>query len=428
MEIYIVIALLVAAVVMLAVLLARQGKNNNAGKLDAIGTELEYSRRENAEKSDALRGETAQAFRLMNDKIEKMRLDSVEGQAKTENAIVKSLAEIRINDTEQNQKQGKIISEALDRMRESNETKLEQMRVTVDEKLTTTLSTRLDSSFKTVSERLESVYKSLGEMKELSSGVTQNVTALNRVLTNVKARGTWAEVQLGAILDQTVPGMYETNFASVPNSKDRVEFAIRIPSGEDNSGVTYLPIDSKFPMEDYIRLCDAADSADAERLADARKALEARIYGEARTITKYINVPTTTPFAIMYLATEGLYAEIASSRTGISEKVRSDFNVMIAGPSTITALLNSLSLGFRAVAINEKANEVRELLAAAKVQYDKFGTVLKKAKQKIDEAGKTLDEAEKRNDIIQKKLRRVEEIDSAQADEILGLEENDEEV
>ncbi len=428
MEIYIVIALLVAAVVMLAVLLARQGKNNGAEKLDAIGTELEYSRRENAEKSDALRGETAQAFRLMNDKIEKMRLDSVESQAKTENAIVKSLAEIRVNDAEQSQKQSKIISETLDRMRESNETKLEQMRVTVDEKLTATLSTRLDSSFKTVSERLESVYKSLGEMKELSSGVTQNVTALNRVLTNVKARGTWAEVQLGAILDQTVPGMYETNFASVPNSKDRVEFAIRIPSGEDNSGITYLPIDPKFPMEDYIRLCDAADSADAERLADARKALEARVYGEARTITKYINVPTTTPFAIMYLATEGLYAEIASSRTGINEKIRSDFNVMIAGPSTITALLNSLSLGFRAVAINEKANEVRELLAAAKVQYDKFGTVLKKAKQKIDEAGKTLDEAEKRNDIIQKKLRRVEEIDSAQADGILGLEENDEEV
>lgn len=239
-------------------------------------------------------------------------------------------------------------------MRESNEKKLEQMRVTVDEKLTSTLSQRLDSSFKTVSDRLESVYKSLGEMKELSNGVTANVTTLNRVLTNVKARGTWAEIQLGSILDQTIPGMYETNFTCVPNSKEKVEFAVRIPSS-DGEQTTYLPIDSKFPMEDYVRLCTAADSADAEALAAARKALESRVVNEARTISKYINVPLTTPFAIMYLATEGLYAEIASSRSGVPEKLRSEFNVMIAGPSTITALLNSLSLGFRAVAINEKA-------------------------------------------------------------------------
>ena len=307
-------------------------------------------------------------------------------------------------------------------MRESNEKKLEEMRVTVDEKLTSTLTQRLDSSFKTVSDRLENVYKSLGEMKELSNGVTANVTALNKVLTNVKARGTWAEVQLGAILDQTLPGMYETNFVCVDGSKDRVEFAVRIPSNEGT--VTYLPVDSKFPMEDYVRLCDAADSADPEALAAARKALEARILSEAKTITKYINVPKTTPFAIMYLATEGLYAEIASSRTGIAEKIRSEFNIMIAGPTTITALLNSLSLGFRAVAINEKANEVRLLLAAAKVQYDKFGVVLQKARQKIDEAGKSLDEAGKRNEIIRKKLRSVEEIDGGTADDILLLEDN----
>jgi DNA recombination protein RmuC len=177
-------------------------------------------------------------------------------------------------------------------------------------------------------------------------------------------------------------------------------------------------------MEDYVRLCDAADSADPVALESARKALEARVLGEAKTITKYINVPLTTPFAIMYLATEGLYAEITSSRSGISEKIQSEFNVMIAGPSTITALLNSLSLGFRAVAINEKANEVRVLLAAAKVQYDKFGTVLQKARQKIDEAGKSLDEADKRNEIIRKKLRNVEEIDGVKAEEILSLEEN----
>lgn len=434
MESYIIIALLAAVIILLIILLARQGKDRTAevaSKVDSlsgtvsalsanVGTELERSRRESAESGTALRQETAELLSGMSEKIEKLRSDSSDGQAKIENAIVRSYAAIKVNDAEQNQKQGKIISDALDRMRESNEAKLEQMRLTVDEKLTSTLTSRLDSSFKTVSDRLENVYVSLGEMKELSNGVTANVTALNRVLTNVKARGTWAEVQLGSILDQTVPGMYETNFACIPGSADRVEFAVRIPSGSDGTGVTYLPIDSKFPMEDYVRLCDAADEADPEKLAAARKALETRVLTEAKTVTKYINVPLTTPFAIIYLATEGLYAEIVSSRTGIAEKIRSEFNVMIAGPSTVTALLNSLSLGFRAVAINEKANEVRLLLSAAKVQYDKFGAVLQKAKQKIDEAGRSLEEADKRNEIIRKKLRHVEEIDGGDAEEILN--------
>lgn len=414
LEFYIIIAMLAAVIVLLAVLIFRQGKSKGESlehKLDgisdktsaltqALGAEFERSRRETASNLHNMRIETSSRLSEMGEKVEN----------------------IRINNLEQNAKQSRDLSEAVDRMRESNEKKLEQMRLTVDEKLNETLSKRLDSSFRTVSDRLENVYKSLGEMKELSNGVTANVTTLNRVLTNVKARGTWAEVQLGAILDQTIPGMYETNFACVSGSKDRVEFAVRIPSS-DGEKITYLPIDSKFPMEDYIRLCDAADSADPDALAAARKALEARVLGEAKTITKYINVPLTTPFAIMYLATEGLYAEITSSRSGIAEKIQSEFNVMIAGPSTVTALLNSLSLGFRAVAINEKANEVRLLLAAAKVQYDKFGIMLHKARQKIDEAGKSLDEADKRNEIIRKKLRNVEEIDGVKAEEILSLEE-----
>ena len=370
---YIIIALLAAVIILLIVLLSKQ-KNKNDAKIDSLnekiselsrslGSEFERSRRENQTAQHNLRMETSARLTEMSEKIEN----------------------IRVNNLEQSVKQGKVLAEAVDRMRESNEKKLEQMRLTVDEKLTSTLSQRLDSSFKTVSDRLENVYKSLGEMKELSNGVTANVTTLNRVLTNVKARGTWAEVQLGAILDQTIPGMYETNFACDASSKERVEFAVKIPSGDGNSRITYLPIDSKFPMEDYVRLCDAADSADAEALAAARKALEARVLGEAKTVAKYINVPTTTPYAILYLATEGLYAEIASSRSGIAERIRSEYNIMLAGPTTITALLNSLSLGFRAVAINEKANEVRLLLAAAKVQYDKFGIVLQKAKQKIEE-------------------------------------------
>lgn len=411
---YVIIAMLAAVIILLAVVIIRQGKNKNETterKIDSLsekttelsrtlGSEFERSRRESTEAQHNMRMETSARLSEMSEKIEN----------------------IRVNNLEQSARQSKALTEAVDRMRESNEKKLEEMRITVDEKLTSTLTQRLDSSFKTVSDRLENVYKSLGEMKELSNGVTANVTALNKVLTNVKARGTWAEVQLGAILDQTLPGMYETNFVCVEGSKDRVEFAVRIPSNEGT--VTYLPVDSKFPMEDYVRLCDAADSADPDAVAAARKALEVRILSEAKTITKYINVPKTTPFAIMYLATEGLYAEIASSRTGIAEKIRSEYNVMIAGPTTITALLNSLSLGFRAVAINEKANEVRLLLAAAKVQYDKFGVVLQKARQKIDEAGKSLDEAGKRNEIIRKKLRSVEEIDGAAADELLLSEDN----
>ncbi len=424
MEFYITLALLVAVIILLVIILIKQSKSRSSDIENKIDSEFERSRRETAKSQQDMRSETSQRLGEMNEKIEGLRRENIAYQGRNEKVLSDSLNAIRLNNLEQNEKQSRAMTEAVDRMRESNEKKLEQMRLTVDEKLNETLSQRLDTSFKTVSDRLENVYKSLGEMKELSNGVTANVTSLNRVLTNVKARGTWAEVQLGAILDQTIPGMYETNFTCVPGSRDKVEFAVRIPSNESGGTPTYLPIDSKFPMEDYIRLCTAADSADAEALAAARKALESRVLSEAKTITKYINSPVTTPFAIMYLATEGLYAEIASSRTGIAEKIQNECNVMIAGPTTVTALLNSLSLGFRAVAINEKANEVRSLLAAAKVQYDKFGVVLHKARQKIDEAGKSLDEAGKRNDIILKKLRSVEEIDGSDADEILGINES----
>ncbi len=426
----VIIALLLVNLIGLVILLIKQSKNKNSNKFDELSADLtqkmnnefERSRRENGANERELRKEISDSLGVMNTKIEQLRLDNSDRQLKMEQAIMKNLTDIRDRSEEQSERQNKKMSDAVDKMRESNEKKLEEMRQTVDEKLTATLSTRLDSSFKTVSERLESVYKSLGEMKELSTGVTDNVTALNRVLTNVKARGTWAEVQLGSILDQTLPGMYETNFVCVPGTQDRVEFAVRIPS--DEGKITYLPIDSKFPMEDYVRLCAAGDEGNAEALTAARKALEARVQNEAKTVAKYINVPLTTPFAILYLATEGLYAEISSSRNGVAEKIRTDYNVMLAGPSTITALLNSLSLGFRAVAINEKANEVRTLLAAAKQQYDKFGGLIDKARKKIDEAGKTLDEADHRNKIIQKKLSSVEAIDGDNADNILGINEN----
>lgn len=330
---------------------------------------------------------------------------------------------IKLNETfnDNTEKQTTRVQQAVSQMQEGNEKKLEEMRKTVDEKLSETLNQRLNASFRTVSEQLSNVYKSLGEMKELSAGVTDNVKGLNRVLTNVKARGTWAEVQLGNILDETIPGMYDKNVKTNPAYNGQVEFAVRIPN-QDNNEITYLPIDSKFPMEDYVRLTNAAEAGNAEELEKAKKALEQRVKEEARLVKQYISTPQTTPFAILYLATEGLYAEITSSQSGITERLQAD-GIMLAGPSTITALLNSLAMGFRTIAINKKANEVWRVLGAAKTQYEKFGDLLAKARKKVDEAGKALDEADHRNSIIQKNLRNVETLESSQADTLLGLDE-----
>ncbi len=365
----------------------------------SIGDEFSRSRIENAQYQTAQRQDVVSSLSAMSEKLEKMTKENYELNAKMTAAIAQSLTQIR----------------------DENSEKLEKIRLTVDEKLNETLTRRLDSSFKTVSEQLENVYKSLGEMKILSSGVTENVTSLNRILTNVKARGTWAEVQLEGLLEQTIPSMFVKNY-SPGASREVVEFAVKIPSGDDKSSFTYLPIDSKFPVEDYIRLCSAADSGDTQGVESARKALEARVIAQAKDVKKYINEPATTPFAIMYLATEGLYSEIIGSRNGIAERCQNEFRVMIAGPSTITALLNSLSVGFRAMAINEKAKEIRTLLAAAKTQYEKFGIVLEKARKKIDEAGKTLDDAQTRNEQIQKKLRSVEELEQGEAARLLDVE------
>lgn len=394
---YILIALCAIIIILLIVLLIKKPKTDNASEL--IHQKLDI----NAKNS-----------------YEQMKYLSKQMQSLTEKNYEQ---QIRLIETlnENAEKQTRLMGEAINSMQKSNEEKLELMRKTVDEKLTETLNQRLNASFKTVSEQLSNVYKSLGEMKELSSGVTDNVKGLNRVLTNVKARGTWAEVQLGNILDQTIPNMYETNVQTNPKYNGRVEFAVKIPNSE-NSTFTYLPIDSKFPMEDYARLSAAAEIGDTEALEKAKKALETRIKDEAKLIKQYISSPETTTFAIMYLATEGLYAEITASRTGVAEKLQAE-GIMIAGPSTITALLNSLAMGFRTIAINEKANEVWKILGAAKTQYEKFGDLLAKARKKIDDAGKALDEADHRNDIIQKNLRKVETLNLSDSADILGIEE-----
>ena len=408
---------------LLAFISAKKGSktadnSNNAvleTKIDTLSStvsnEMAHNRQENIQMMNNIGG-----------KISDMSEKNLNMQHKITSAVSESLGEMKTANAQQNEKILTMLTTSIDKMTEKNEKKLEEMRATVDEKLTSTLTTRLDSSFKTVSGQLEKLYTSLGEMKELSGGITQNVSSLNRVLTNVKARGTWAEYLLEGILDQTVPNMYVKNFKP-EGSKDFVEFAVKLPSGDDSKKITYLPIDSKFPMEDYARLCAAADSADSLAVAEARKALERRVLDEAKAVSKYISVPETTPFAIMYLATEGLYAEIASSKSGLFEKIQNEYSVMIAGPTTITALLNSVAMGLRTMAVNEKANEIKELLGAIKKQYDSFDTILAKVRKKIDEAGTSLEEATKRNNLIQKKLKNIDAAESITADTILGITE-----
>ncbi len=426
MDSFSVILLILSGLALLgvAVLLVLQFRKKDDGTVQAVShlsQKLDTLQKTTADEFARNRMELAGSLHEMGNKLEAMTKANFEQRIELTQTVTKSMQDIRDRTVEQNEKQSKAVEAAILKMQESNEKKLDEMRMTVDEKLTSTLTTRLNTSFKTVSDQLEKLYTSLGEMKELSVGVTDNVGALNRVLTNVKARGTWAEVQLEAILDQTIPNMYDKNVATGEKDTERVEFAIRIPQNDDKNKITYLPVDSKFPLEDYVRLCTAAEHADADAVKSARKELENRVYGEAKQIKKYINVPKTTPFAIMYLATEGLYAEIVSSQSGVLEKIQNDCNVMVAGPSTITALLNSLSMGFKTVAINEKANEVRLLLGAAKALYENFGTILEKAKKKIAEAGKTLDDAQHRNSIIRKKLRTVEDLEQTESADILGI-------
>lgn len=397
MELYISIAALIVAVITLIVVLVKKPKADN--RMDLLAQQIELHAKATDGKMDKL---------------------SAQMTALTEKNYAQQIKLLEVVN-ENNERQTKRVGAFMTDMQSSNEKKLDEMRRTVDEKLTDTLNTRLTASFKTVSEQLENVYKSLGEMQKLSAGVTDSVNGLNRVLTNVKSRGTWAEVQLGNILDQTIPGMYETNVKTNPKYNGQVEFAVKIPSVQDDS-VTWLPIDSKFPMEDYARLSAAAEEGNLEALEAAKKALEARVRDEAKLIKQYISAPETTPFAILYLATEGLYAEIMSSKSGLAEKLQND-GIMIAGPSTVTALLNSLAMGFRTMAINKKATEVWKVLGAAKMQYEKFGALLQKARKKVDEAGRALDEADHRNAIIQKNLKKVETLDSAEeAEDLLGME------
>ena len=293
-----------------------------------------------------------------------------------------------------------------------NEQKLEEMRKTVDEKLEGTLEKRLGESFKLVSERLEQVHKGLGEMQSMASSVGD----LKRVLTNVKTRGTWGEIQLGALLEQVLTSeQYGANVAVKPGSGERVEFAIQLPGKDGVDGPVWLPIDAKFPQEDYQRLLEASEAADVDAIATAGKALETRLRGQAKEIRdKYIAPPHTTDFAILFLPSESLYAE-ALRRPGLWDRIQADYRVVIAGPTTIAALLNSLQMGFKTLAIQERSSEVWRVLAGVKKEFDKFGEVLAKVKRKIEEAGNHIEQTEVRTRAIHKQLRAVETPSAAPA-------------
>jgi DNA recombination protein RmuC len=309
----------------------------------------------------------------------------------------------------------------LSALQAGNEQKLEQMRATVDEKLQATLEQRLGESFKQVADRLEQVHKGLGEMQTLA----RDVGALNRVLTNVKTRGIYGEVQLAGLLEQVLtPEQYGAHVETVPGSGARVEFAIRLPGRREDGLPLWLPIDAKFPREDYERLLEAQERADAEGAEAASRAIEARLKLEARSIRdKYIAAPHTTDFAILFVPTEGLYAE-ALRRPGLAEGLQRDHRIMLAGPTTLLATLSSLQMGFRTLALERRSAEVWEVLGAVKTEFAKFGDVLAKTKKKLAEASSTIDAAETRTRQMARRLKGVEALGEAQAQSLLpGLAE-----
>ncbi len=365
-----VILLLLNLAVLAVVLVFRGGKEKDSG----VREELAAGRQESASNSRALREEISSSLtglaRLNEEKLENMR---------------------------------RSMEERIKSLQDDNSQKLEKMRQTVDEKLHETLEKRLGESFKQVSDRLEQVHRGLGEMQSLAVGVGD----LKKVLSNVKSRGTLGEVQLGNILEQVfAPTQYVKDFAPRQESRDHVEYAIKYP-GRDGEPV-YLPIDSKFPVEDYQRLMEAQDRGDAVMVEEAAKALERRIKAEAKDIKeKYLNPPVTTDFGILFLPFEGLYAEVLR-RPGLYETLHTEFKVAVCGPTTILAFLNSLQMGFRTITIQKRSQEVWQLLSVIKNEFSKFGDLLDKTQKKLQEAGETIEQVAKSTKKMDKKLSDVE--------------------
>lgn len=382
------------------------------------GTRLDRLNEDQTTNARQTREETASALKAFNDSV----LQGVTGVANLTRAQLEAFAgqlERLVASSDQKHEALKgMVEQKLSLIQQDSSKKLEDIRQTVDEKLQGTLEKRLGESFRLVSDRLEQVHKGLGEMQTLATGVGD----LKRVLTNVKARGTLGEIQLGNLLEQILsPEQYAQNVATKDEGNERVEFAIKLPGREEaNEQTVWLPIDSKFPTEDFQRLLDAADSADAVALEQAGRQLETRIKACARDIRdKYLNPPRTTDFGIMFLPFEGLYAEVLR-RPGVVELLQREFRVTIAGPTTLAAFLNSLQMGFRTLAIQKRSSEVWSVLGAIKTEFGKFGDVLSKVQTKLSEASNVIDSAAVRTRAINRKLRSVQELPAAEVQRLLG--------
>ncbi len=425
-----ILSVLSALVSLFALLSVRKGKTVEREDLDRMGERLERSlstvRREIAEETARSLGTFSRAQNQTQTEVfarQDQRLAELSEHLKTSlKGVDDRMAQTSASQEKNAQTLRDTIDAKLSEVRSGNEKSLAEIRKSVDEKLQATLEERISRSFQEVSQRLQQVYQGLGEMQTLANGVGD----LKKVLSNVKTRGILGEIQLASILEEILsPEQYESNVVTVPGSSNRVEFAIRLPG--DGEGTVYLPIDSKFPADAYIHLQDAYDTADPEQVRLQRSALENRIKAFAKDIhEKYVSPPATTDFAIMFLPTEGLYAEVV--KMGMVEVLQRSYKVNIAGPTTMAALLNSLQTGFRTLAIQKRSSEVWEVLSAVRTEFDKFETALRDAQAKIDQANRGLDAlVGVRTRQIQRKLKNVSTLPAERAEELLKEGANGEE-
>jgi DNA recombination protein RmuC len=385
----------------------------------ALRDELRTGREEAARAARESREELSQALRSGNETLSANLSALSDVQRGQLDGMTKQLKELSESNSQSLEKIRTTVDARVKELQDGNEKKLDEMRKTVDEKLHDTLEKRLGESFKLVSERLEAVQHGLGEMRTLATGVGD----LKRVLTNVKARGTWAEVQLGALLEQILaPGQFDRNVQTKEDSREVVEFAVRLPGQKDDpDSCVWLPIDSKFPQEDYMRLQDAADHGDADAVQKASDALARSIRVQAEIISsKYLCPPRTTDFAIMFLPTEGLYAEVLR-HPSLFDELQTRYHVNVTGPTTLAAFLNSLRMGFQTLAIEQQSAEVWKVLAAVKTEFGKFGGVLEKVKRQLNTASRTIDETGVRTRAMERRLRSVESLPAGEANEVLEL-------
>lgn len=398
---------------------------NNLRQLNEslVGTFGSVSRAQNDQVNALIRQsyDTSQAFDQRQQGMQRITEESLKRIETRIQHMEESTARVLSQNEARLEALRRTTSEDLRLMREDSAQKLAEIRATVDEKLNETLEKRLSASFSQVSERLEQVYRSLGEVHSLASGVGD----LKRMLGNVKTRGVWGEIQLGALLEQALTDtQYQRNVAVCPGSAERVEYAVCLP-GRDADGVpVYLPIDSKFPQEDYVRLAEASEKGDQTAVEAASKALMAAVRTEAKRIGKYIAPPHTTDFAVMFLPLEGLYAEIMRHSVDV-EAIQREQHILICGPSTLLALLNSLQMGFRTLAIEQRSAEVWKLLGAVKSDFGSFAVLLQKTQEKLQQATDSIDTAFVKTRTIEKKLRRVEAVEATEAQRLLGAAEEE---